>query len=158
MSRRSGKLRGAARLADPARRGEKGAEGTFELRRRRIIAGWSEVENKAESNGRFDLRAVSNMLLSMATITLKDVPDDVHAQLKVEAEANFRSLNQEAIARLQRSLDVQDLTSTEAVNRLLDEALASGPAEEFSPAALKQRFDQTRRTTRERLAREKKAA
>ena len=98
------------------------------------------------------------MVLRMATMTIKDVPDDVYAQLKEEAEANFRSLNHEAIARLQRSLDLQDLSSTETVNRLIDVALASGPEEEFSPAALKKRFDQTRRTTRERLAKEKKAA
>jgi plasmid stability protein len=33
----------------------------------------------------------------MVTITLKNVPDDVHAALKRQAVANKRSLNQEAI-------------------------------------------------------------
>lgn len=33
----------------------------------------------------------------MATITLKNVPEDVHAALKQRAKRNKRSLNQEAI-------------------------------------------------------------
>ena len=41
----------------------------------------------------------------MASITLKDLPVDLHGQLKLEAEANFRSLAQEVMARLKMSLD-----------------------------------------------------
>ena len=89
----------------------------------------------------------------MASITLKDLPDDIHAQLKAEAEANFRSLNQEAIARLERSFDAQDAASTAEVNRLIDEALASGPEEAFTRG----KFEQTRRLARARLAQERKA-
>ncbi len=40
---------------------------------------------------------------SMATLTLKSVPEELVAQLKRAASANRRSLNQEAIARLERS-------------------------------------------------------
>lgn len=37
----------------------------------------------------------------MATLTLRNVPDNVYESLKAEAKRNRRSLNQEAIARLQ---------------------------------------------------------
>ena len=84
----------------------------------------------------------------MVTITLKDIPDDVHAQLKSEAEANLRSLDQEAIIRIQRSFDVADQFSTEAVNRLMDEAIASGAEQEFTVEQLRARFDQTKINTR----------
>lgn len=38
------------------------------------------------------------------TITLKNIPDSVHAALKAAAESNRRSLNGEAIARLEQTL------------------------------------------------------
>lgn len=40
----------------------------------------------------------------MATLTLKNVPDQVLARLKEEAERNRRSLTQETLVRLERSL------------------------------------------------------
>lgn len=40
----------------------------------------------------------------MSSITLKDVPEDVHAALKKEAAAHGRSLNREIIQRLRVSL------------------------------------------------------
>jgi plasmid stability protein len=40
----------------------------------------------------------------MATLTLKNVPQDLVTQLKKEAKQNRRSLNQEALARLELSL------------------------------------------------------
>jgi hypothetical protein len=94
----------------------------------------------------------------MASITLKDIPEDLHAQLKREGEANFRTTAQEVLARVQASFDLEDRSSTETVNRLIDEALASGEPKEYSAAAMKARFDQTRQHTRKRLAAEKKAA
>ena len=39
----------------------------------------------------------------MATLTLKNVPDDLYRRLKAQAAANRRSLNQEAIAQLLES-------------------------------------------------------
>lgn len=50
----------------------------------------------------------------MASITLKDIPEEIHAQLKVEAAANFRSLSQEALARIQRSFDWDERWSSPA--------------------------------------------
>jgi plasmid stability protein len=63
----------------------------------------------------------------MASMTLKDIPEDLHAQLKQVASANFRSVDQEALARLQRSFDLEAAQNTERDQRWVDEALASGP-------------------------------
>ncbi len=97
------------------------------------------------------------MVVGMATITLKDIPDDIHAQLKAEAEANLRSLNSEALIRLQRSFEVQDRFSTAKVNALIDEALASGPAQRMTEAQLRERFNQVRKHTHATLAQEHQA-
>jgi antitoxin FitA len=43
----------------------------------------------------------------MATMTLKNVPDRLLERLKQEAAQNRRSLNQEALARLELSLAVR---------------------------------------------------
>jgi plasmid stability protein len=40
----------------------------------------------------------------MATVTLKNVPEELVQMLKGEAKQNRRSLNQEALARLEASL------------------------------------------------------
>jgi len=80
----------------------------------------------------------------MATITLKKIPEDLHAQLKREAAANFRSLSQEAIARIQRSFDLDERLSAPAIDRLIQEALESGPEE----ALTREKFDAARREAR----------
>jgi hypothetical protein len=68
----------------------------------------------------------------MASITLKDIPVDLHAQLKQEADANFRSLNQELLARVQRSFEFDERLTTNRVNGLIQEAMDSGPEEPLS--------------------------
>ncbi len=60
------------------------------------------------------------------SMVLKDVPDDLRAQLEREAAANFRTLDEEALARLQRSFEMEMDTARD--QRWIDEALASGPA------------------------------
>jgi hypothetical protein len=40
----------------------------------------------------------------MLTLTLKNIPKDLHAMLKESAERNRRSLNSEILARLERDL------------------------------------------------------
>ncbi len=90
----------------------------------------------------------------MASITLKDIPDDLHAQLKVEAEANYRSLSQEMLARLERSFALQEQLSTVRVDALIAEAIASGPEEPFT----REKFEATRRSARAQYAARKKAA
>jgi plasmid stability protein len=64
----------------------------------------------------------------MASITIKDIPEDIHGQLKREAEANFRSLNQEVLARVARSFEIDAAMNAKRDQRWMDEALASGPA------------------------------
>lgn len=94
----------------------------------------------------------------MASITLKDIPEDVHAQLKAEADANLRSLNQEAIIRIQRSFDVQDHLSTELVNKLISEAIESGNPETMTMEQFSLRLQQVKDRTRSRIQSEKRAA
>jgi len=72
----------------------------------------------------------------MASITLKNLPADLHGQLRLEADANFRSLAQEALARLQRSFEIDAALRTKRDQRLVDEALASGPEEPLTRAKL----------------------
>lgn len=40
----------------------------------------------------------------MPTLTLKDVPEEVHRRLKAQAEQHRRSMNQEAIRILERAV------------------------------------------------------
>jgi plasmid stability protein len=63
----------------------------------------------------------------MASITLKDIPKELHAQLKNEAAANFRSLTQEAVSRLERTSQFDAALTTKRDQRWVDEAVASGP-------------------------------
>jgi hypothetical protein len=64
----------------------------------------------------------------MASITIKDIPGELHGQLKREAESNFRSLNQEVLARIERTFEIDAALNTKRDQRWIDEALASGPA------------------------------
>ena len=68
----------------------------------------------------------------MASITIKDIPQDLHGQLKREADANFRSLNQEVLARIQRTFEIDAALDTKRDQKWIDEALASGAAKPLS--------------------------
>ncbi len=68
----------------------------------------------------------------MSNLILKEVPDDLRAQLEQEARANFRTLDQEALARIELSFQMQEAFSTRRVQAWIDEAQASGPAEPLS--------------------------
>ena len=46
----------------------------------------------------------------MATITLKNVPDDLHRRLKAQAARNHRSLNREVIRTLEAWTQTEDAT------------------------------------------------
>jgi plasmid stability protein len=54
----------------------------------------------------------------MATVTLKNVPQELVERLKSEARQNRRSLNQEALARLEASLLAPRRSGAEAVEAL----------------------------------------
>ena len=61
----------------------------------------------------------------MASIMLKDIPEEMHAQLKKEAEANFRSLTQEALVRIELSFRLEEDFNTKRDERWIQEALES---------------------------------
>jgi hypothetical protein len=90
----------------------------------------------------------------MASITLKDIPEYLHAQLKAEADANYRSLTQKALARIERSFAIEDRLNAEQVNKLIAEAVNSGPEERLS----RQKFDAARSRARSAFGRKRKAA
>ena len=64
----------------------------------------------------------------MASLTLKDIPPEIHERLKSSADLNFRSVTQEAYARLQMSFDLEEAAMTKLHQSWIDEAIASGPA------------------------------
>jgi len=64
----------------------------------------------------------------MADYTLKNIPEDLLQRLRSSAEGEFRSLNQEILARLNRSFDAQDAKMSSIHARWVYEALASGDA------------------------------
>jgi hypothetical protein len=73
-------------------------------------------------------RVVPLWLRCMASITLKSIPMDLHAHLKNEAAANFRSITQEALSRLERTFQIDAALTTKRDQKWIDEAVASGLA------------------------------
>jgi hypothetical protein len=65
----------------------------------------------------------------MATLTLKNVPEALVGQLKEEAKQNRRSLNQEALSRLESSVALRRRSAEEVVAdlRRLHKRLGSRP-------------------------------
>jgi hypothetical protein len=66
------------------------------------------------------------------SITLKDIPEDIHAQFIREADANHRSLNGEALRRLELSFDLEAALNSRRDAKWIQEALDSGPEETLS--------------------------
>jgi len=58
----------------------------------------------------------------MASLTLKDIPAEIHERLNSSADSNFRSITQEAFARLQLSFDVQEAAAMELHHSWIDQA------------------------------------
>lgn len=54
----------------------------------------------------------------MATITVKNIPDELYARLKVAARRNRRSINNEIISRIERSLMPQRATAEALLARI----------------------------------------
>lgn len=65
----------------------------------------------------------------MPTITLKDIPEDIHARLVREEEANHRSLTGEALRRLEMSFDLETARNSARDTAWIKDAIASGPEE-----------------------------
>jgi plasmid stability protein len=54
----------------------------------------------------------------MATLTLRNIPDELHALLKVSAERNRRSLNSEILIRLQSTFAAPVIDAREHARQL----------------------------------------
>ena len=54
----------------------------------------------------------------MANLTLKNIPDDLHARLKESAERNRRSLNSEILIRLESMFTAPIVDPREGLRRL----------------------------------------
>lgn len=90
----------------------------------------------------------------MASITLKDIPEDIHARLVREAEANHRSLNGEALRRLELSFDLESALNSKRDAQWIKEALASGPEEPLT----RKKFDAAVQRGLDRAAKKGQAA
>jgi plasmid stability protein len=84
----------------------------------------------------------------MPSITLKDIPEDIHARLVREAEANHRSVDGEALRRLELSFDLESALNSRRDADWINEALTSGPEEALS----REKFDAAVRRGLERAA------
>ena len=58
------------------------------------------------------------------TIQIKSIQPLLRQRLDASAEGNRRSLSQEALARLERSFEIEDALATRAHQKWIDEALA----------------------------------
>lgn len=59
----------------------------------------------------------------MATLQVKGIPSEIRERLEAAATRNFRSLNQEALARIQASFEIEDSRRLAGLNRLVAEGL-----------------------------------
>ena len=54
----------------------------------------------------------------MPAITLKNIPADLYAEIKNNAKSNCRSLNQEILFRLRKSLSVQKADPNQIISKI----------------------------------------
>jgi hypothetical protein len=69
-------------------------------------------------------------------LQVKGVTDEIKERLAASAERNFRSLNQEALARIQFSFEIEDSLRSKTLQKKIDEGLA-GTARPGSLARLR---------------------
>jgi len=67
-----------------------------------------------------------------ADLQVKGIPKELKSRLAASAERNFRSINQEAMARIEMSFDLEDALVSKTQQKWIDEALAG----EFRPGSL----------------------
>ncbi len=73
----------------------------------------------------------------MASITIKDIPEEIHARRTREASAHHRSLNGELLRRVELSFELESAFNTKRDAQWIQEAIASGPEEPLT----RQKFD-----------------
>ena len=61
------------------------------------------------------------------SLQVKGIPPELRERLETSAARNFRSLNQEALARLQFSYEMEDSRRAGELNHLLAEGLKGEP-------------------------------
>ncbi len=93
--------------------------------------------------------------LGLMNYTLKNIPEDLYNRLTAAANEEFRSLNQEILARLSRSFDAQDAKMAALHARWVREALASGDPAPLARGELEAAFERGRARAK---ARKSKAA
>ena len=67
-----------------------------------------------------------------ADLQVKGMPREMKSRLTASAGRNFRSLNQEALARIEMSFDIEDALVAKTQQAWIDEALAG----KFRPGSL----------------------
>ena len=67
-----------------------------------------------------------------ADLQVKGISKELKTRLSVSAERNFRSINQEAMARIEMSFDLEDALVSKTQQKWIDEAMAG----EFRPGSL----------------------
>jgi plasmid stability protein len=80
----------------------------------------------------------------MATITLRNVPDDLHRRLKEAARRNRRSLNQEAIEQLDSATSALSGNSVEDELERFRRLRAATPELRIDPAELEAAINEGR--------------
>jgi hypothetical protein len=59
-----------------------------------------------------------------ATIQLKGISETLYERLRASAKHNFRNVDQEVLAQLERSFELEDALATRTHQKWVDEALA----------------------------------
>ena len=57
-------------------------------------------------------------------LQVKGVTDEIKERLTASAERNFRSVNQEALARIQFSFEIEDSLRSKTLKKMIEEGLA----------------------------------
>lgn len=76
----------------------------------------------------------------MPDLPLRNIPLELYSRLQAAAAEHFRSLNQEVLARLNRSFDTEEAKMSALHARWVHEALASGDATPLKPGELDRAF------------------
>jgi plasmid stability protein len=76
----------------------------------------------------------------MPDLPLRNIPLELYSRLQASAVEHFRSLNQEVLARLNRSFDAEEAKMSALHARWVHEALTSGDSTPLKPEELNQAF------------------
>ena len=76
----------------------------------------------------------------MRDLSLRNIPLELYKRLEASAAEHFRDLDQEVLARLNRSFDAEDAKMSAVHARWVHEALTSGRSTPLKPGELDQAF------------------